>query len=191
MGKIIADIATMDPKIRAEAILYHLLPSRSRLVICHRCGQKATTEFIRVPDKGDLHIIMYPCTRVVIGIHPETRVMLEQEMNAGTNSKKEEPWKRKTVSFGFGDSYYFCEECVGWTIPELLAKATTKIQEGIIRKWDPIHDSSKPYVKEKGCWITVTEFPLTRPGRFLDYQTDFRNLIRILNATQLIGVSFL
>lgn len=182
---IIKDIAITGLELRNKVILDTILPFgrisvtiQKNLKMCEKCGNIMADVFTKATNVkettmvGEIHVIYTPSTRLVLGIHPNVHNSIEKKSG-------------KNITFGTGESKYFCHKCIGWSLPESIAKAVPAIQEQIDSGRDPVIDHSRRLFDGYGCWITVTEFPLDRCGRFLNYQTDFKNFIRILSETKL------
>ncbi|MBI4779491.1 hypothetical protein HY797_03510 [Candidatus Falkowbacteria bacterium] len=181
--EIIKDIATTDYVQRTEITVSYFLFILPKLIgkpislsrrdkYCEKCGETIVAEVL-MTGEGEVHLIDQPCTRLVLGIHPAIREAVEKEF--GNN-----------ISFGMGESQYLCQRCFNWLLPEFIADSVPAIREAIERKRDPIIDSGRQLIDGKGCWITITEFPMDGRGRFINYQTNFQNFVRILNKNGLV-----
>lgn len=187
MGKITKDIAvTGSAKELMEYLLDEILPHPTTGVDCRITEANFTVSCFRCmvcgrelakvlrSEEGEIHHLpINPCTRVVLGIHPDVR-------------KKEEERFGREISFGKEEALYICAACTGLKIPERICNSEVKELAGRLHQ-DPIADM-RGYNPNEGCWITVTEFPLNgRTGRFMNLQTNFRRFVIILGRTNLVS----
>lgn len=185
MGNIVRDIAEAElAEMVKKYLLDEILPKfttgadyriseatfAASCFRCKVCGRELAM-VLRFKE-GEKHLPLNPCTRIVIGIHPDVEEKVEEHYGS-------------KIPFTSGESRYFCGACTGLKTPERICNNGAKELASELHK-DPIVDM-REYKPDKGCWITVTEFPLSgRLGRFMNYQTDFKSFAWILLGTDLI-----
>lgn len=136
---------------------YHVTISFNRLT-CANCGQEIGIYFSHTNQTGkETHAIFKPCTRVVLGTdHRISGKIINTKL-------------------------YFCFNCIE-NIPEALAEQVPEpeIKDQIKSRLQENSIINMPnFIVGKGCWATVTEFPMgykgRDSGRFLNYQTSIEN----------------
>lgn len=185
MGRILRDIAEeglaeMLKKYLVNAILprpeanINCWEGKDALKVlyfyCKVCGRDLA--MVLSSNDGEIHLPLNPCTRVVLGIHPEVEKSIDER------------YGRQSPFVG-GTCQYLCGSCTGMKLPERMHNlgVTARIED---LKRDPIIDM-RVYEKGKGCWITATEFPLNgQLGRFINLQTNFEEFVSILMITDLM-----
>ena len=175
MSNIIKDVVGTDAKERALVLLNSLfsyafihIQSVNRSVLgCGLCKCQVGLLYHRKAEDNyaEIHEIWQPCTRVVWGIHPSVREKIKKPglIPLYTN----------------GEARYFCLKCESWDLPQKMAIVVPEVSDGLRLGRVPIIDSGSKPIDGKGCWVTITEFPMNRNGRFINYQTNFDNYLKI------------
>jgi hypothetical protein len=166
-GEVIAQLhnailPVADKKLGYRISQANFVATSSR---CHVCKKDLALVLTHVAggdkdkEPGDeVHLILNPCTRVVLGIHPDNKNKMVRTFPDASLRK----------------FHYLCH-CRALRIPEYVYNCGVKQLAGRLCQ-DPIIDMPA-YESDKGCWITATEFP----GRFMNLQVSLDEYVRIMH----------
>jgi hypothetical protein len=126
------------------------------IIKCRKCKKSLGVTHSR--DFNNLCIIGRECTRIVLGIHPDVH-------NAKGDEIPFTCWQKML---------YLCPDCGGNAILGQLAEVVDKIKANILSR--PVLIDEPNYIKEKGCWITATQFKQNGKGWFINAQVGLEEL---------------